>query len=66
MISLIVTTMQVGGLKISGLCLVLVGEFNQGGSTTNGATMQGSTKVGTMGACSQPILDFDSNFWLAS
>ena len=49
---------------MGGFCLV--GEFNQGGSTTDGATLQGSLKLGTLGECSQPILDFDSNFWLAS
>ena len=27
---------------------------------------QGSRKMGTVGTCSQPILDFGSHFWLAS
>ena len=64
MISLIVITMQVGELKMDGFCLV--GEFNQGGSTPDVTTLQGFTKVVTLGACSQTILDFDSNFWPAS
>ena len=56
--------MQVGELKMDGFCLV--GEFNQGGSTPDVTTLQGFTKVVTLGACSQTILDFDSNFWPAS